>query len=90
MKKILCAMLLSVGFVSQANAFDFLINDDVMKQVILQAVIAEVVGTSNGTLNMPGATIHTGVASATGKASQCWTKVVYHADGSRTPKVVCQ
>ena len=27
MKKIICAMLLSVGFASQANAFDFLIND---------------------------------------------------------------
>lgn len=90
MKKFICAMLMSVGFVSQANAFDFLINDDVMKQVILQAVIAEVVGTSNGTLNMPGATIHTGVAAATGKPNSCWTKFVYHSDGSRTPKVVCQ
>jgi len=61
-----------------------------MKQVILQGVTAEVVGNSNGTLNVPGDTIHTGVAAATGKESQCWTKVVYHADGSRTPKVVCQ
>jgi len=89
MKKILCAMLLSVGFVSQANAFDFLINDDVMKQVILQAVIAEVTGSNSGTINLPNATVHTGTAVATGKASQCWTKFVYHADGSKTPKVVC-
>lgn len=90
MKKILCGMLLSVGLVSQANAFEIVSNDAVLKQVIMQAMVAQMFGTSNGTVNFPNATIHTGVAAATGKPIGCWTKFVYHADGSKTPKVVCQ
>lgn len=89
MKKIICGMLLSVGLVSNASAFEIVSNDAVLKQVIMQAIVTQMFGTSNGTVNFPNATIHTGVATATGKPSQCWTKFVYHADGSKTPKVVC-
>lgn len=88
MKKILCGMLMSVALVGNANAFEFNVNDNVMKQVLIQTVLTEMLGKKN-TLNFPNATVHTGNIKTTGQPTQCWTKFVYHADGSKTPKVVC-
>jgi hypothetical protein len=88
MKKIICGMLMSVALVGNASAFEFDTNNDVLKVVLLQTVLNEMLGKQN-TLNLPNATIHTGVAGQTGKITQCWTKFVYHSNGTKTPKVVC-
>ena len=89
MRQIRVGMLWSVWVASRANAVEMFSNEAELKQVIMQAIVTQVFGTSKGTVNFPNATSHTGVATATGKPSQCWTKFVYHADGSKTPKVVC-
>ena len=90
MKKIICGIVLSLGLVGNASAFDIQSNDDVMKQVLIQSVLQQLLGGQsnlnkqiNVTIGSPQ-NIYNGIG-----VTQCWTKFVYHSNGTKTPKVVC-
>ena len=76
MKKIICGIVLSLGLVGNANAFEIQSNDAVMKQVLIQSVLQQLLGGNTNINNGMG-------------IQQCWSKFVYHSDGSKTPKIVC-
>ena len=89
MKKILCGLLMSVALVGNAKALEIQTNDDVMKQVLIQSVLQQLLGGNANINNNVKITIGTGNINNGVGIQQCWTKFVYHANGSKTPKVVC-
>jgi len=90
MKKIICGMLMSVALVgTNANAFEIQSNDAVMKQVLIQSVLQQLLGGKSNINNQVKFAIGTGNISNGMGIQQCWSKFVYHSDGSKTPKIVC-
>jgi len=90
MKKIICGMLMSVALVgTNANAFEIQSNDAVVKQVLIQSVLQQLLGGKSNINNQVKFAIGTGNISNGMGIQQCWSKFVYHSDGSKTPKIVC-
>ena len=90
MKKMLMTVAMVCAFGSQAQAFDNVSNTNVMKQVVIQHILTQILNqNSTQTYTNNNLIIHTGNI-AQGGTAQCWSKFVYHSDGSRTPRVVCQ
>ena len=90
MKKLCMTVAMICAVSSQAHAFDNVTNSNVIKQVIIQQVLTQILNqNSTQTFENNNVTIHTG-SVAQGNKGQCWSKFVYHSDGSRTPRVVCQ
>ncbi len=83
-------MLMSVALVgTNANAFEIQSNDAVMKQVLIQSVLQQLLGGKSNINNQVKFAIGTGNISNGMGIQQCWSKFVYHSDGSKTPKIVC-
>ncbi len=83
-------MLMSVALVgTNANAFEIQSNDAVMKQVLIQSVLQQLLGGKSNINNQVKFTVGTGNISNGMGIQQCWSKFVYHSDGSKTPKIVC-
>jgi len=90
MKKIICGIVLSLGLVgTNASAFEIQSNDAVMKQVLIQSVLQQLLGGNTNINNQVKFTIGTGNINNGMGIQQCWSKFVYHSDGSKTPKIVC-
>lgn len=83
-------MLMSVALVgTNANAFEIQSNDAVVKQVLIQSVLQQLLGGKSNINNQVKFAIGTGNISNGMGIQQCWSKFVYHSDGSKTPKIVC-
>ncbi len=81
---------MSVALVgTNANAFEIQSNDAVMKQVLIQSVLQQLLGGKSNINNQVKFAIGTGNISNGMGIQQCWSKFVYHCDGSKTPKIVC-
>ena len=87
MKKILFAVMMIAG-ATNANAFEFNTNGDVLVQMIIKEVVLQTVG--NTAKNDSGTIIVDTVGIQTqGKVSQCWTSPQYFSDGSMKMRVRC-
>ena len=81
---------MSVALVgTNANAFEIQSNNAVMKQVLIQSVLQQLLGGKSNINNQVKFAIGTGNISNGMGIQQCWSKFVYHSDGSKTPKIVC-
>ncbi len=81
---------MSVALVgTNANAFEIQSNDAVVKQVLIQSVLQQLLGGKSNINNQVKFAIGTGNISNGMGIQQCWSKFVYHSDGSKTPKIVC-
>ena len=90
MKKMCMTVAMMCAFSSQAVALDNVSNTNVVTGVVIAHILTQILGqNSTQTYTNKNMTIHTGNI-AQGGTAQCWTKFVYHSDGSYTPRVVCQ
>ena len=89
MKKILIAGLMTVGMVTNANAFDinFTHNQNIMTEHFIGQVVKQLFPHKIITNN---AIIYTGSIANKHVQKNCYTKLVYASDGTAKPIVVCR
>jgi len=89
MKKILIATVMTLGMVTNANAFDikFGHNQDIMTQHVIGQIVKQLFPHKIVTNN---AIVYTGSVANKHVQKHCYTKLVYASDGTAKPIVVCR
>ncbi|MEK9698157.1 MAG: hypothetical protein VW270_20470, partial [Candidatus Poseidoniales archaeon] len=90
MKKILIAMTMVLGAVTNANAFEFKTegtSGDMLGQMIVQQIVKQIVPT--GVIQNDNVHISTGSIHNPLVEQVCYTKFVYDAQGNARPFVSC-
>ena len=89
MKKILLATVMTMGMVTNANAFDinFTHNQNIMTEHFIGQVVKQLFPHKIVTNN---AIVYTGSVANKHDQKHCYTKLVYASDGTAKPIVVCR
>ena len=89
MKKILLATVMTMGMVTNANAFDinFTHNQNIMTEHFIGQVVKQLFPHKIVTNN---AIVYRGSVANKHVQKHCYTKLVYASDGTARPIVVCR
>ena len=89
MKKILIATVMTLGMVTNANAFDikFNLNQDIMTEHFVGQIVKQLFPHKIVTNN---AIVYTGSIANKHVQKSCYSKLVYASDGTAKPIMVCR